>query len=119
MTELYDLRLGSGVVLLDEGVTLLRGIIEGDCAADLEPAKGGSGRDIGGGVKGMGGALGIMDILFILRASVGLTVLAPRPVAWLPGIIDNRLAEDGVLVPPVPLFGDRAGQGFSGVFGDR
>lgn len=48
---------------------------------------------------------------FILRVSVGLIVLAPRPVAceewWAPGIIETRLLlEDGVLRRP-PTRGDR------------
>lgn len=34
MPELIDLRFGSGVVRDDEGVTLFRGIIDGDCADD-------------------------------------------------------------------------------------
>lgn len=46
----------------------------------------------------------IIDIRFMRLASVGLTVLAPRPVAWedesgIPGMIDMRFAEDGVAVP--------------------
>ncbi len=40
-----------------------------------------------------------MDILFNLRASVGLIVLAPSPVACaLPGIIDILLLDEGVIV---------------------
>ena len=39
MAELNDLRCGSGVVRFDDGVTLLRGIIDGDWAADLGVGK--------------------------------------------------------------------------------
>ena len=50
---------------------------------------------------GTGGAWGIIDSLFNLRASVGLIVLAPSPVAWW-GIADALLfaEEDGVPVRP-------------------
>jgi hypothetical protein len=83
---------------------LLRGIMEGDWADDR-------GREIAasscvwvGGVFGMGGAGGIIDMRFILRASVGLIVRAPRPVAW--GIMDIRLLaeDDGVLPAPTAFF---------------
>lgn len=48
---------------------------------------------------GIGGALGIIDILFILRASVGLMVRAASPVAWaLLGIMDSLLLDEGVIV---------------------
>jgi len=52
----------------------------------------------------MGGAFCKTDSRFALRASVGLTVLAPSPVACEaevgnPGITDIRF-EDGVVVPP-------------------
>ena len=47
----------------------------------------------------MGGGFGIMDILFSLRASVGLIVRAAKPVAWaLLGITDTRLLDEGVVV---------------------
>ena len=83
--ELYDLRLGSGVVREEDGVSVFRGIAGGDAS------HGGSACTMGG-VYGMGGGFGIMDILFILRASVGLIVRAPRPVACaLPGIIETLL----------------------------
>ena len=47
---------------------------------------------------GIGGGFGIMDNLINLRASVGLIVRAPRPVACaLAGMIEIRLLlEDGV-----------------------
>lgn len=53
-----------------------------------------------------------MDIRFILRVSVGLMVLAPRPLACdacpTPGITDCLLDwAEPVLVPLVPLRGDR------------
>lgn len=79
--ELYDFRLISGVVLDDEGVPeAFLGIIEGD----LDSAR--VSIDTGGG----GGTLvevgvfcdaGMVESRFILRVSVGLIVLAPRPVA--------------------------------------
>ena len=79
-------------------MTLFLGIIEGD-GADGKPAEEGvSGCGVGG-VCGIGGGSGIIDILFNLRASVGLIVRAARPVAWaLFGIIDNLLLDDGVIV---------------------
>lgn len=48
---------------------------------------------------GIGGACGIIDNRFSLRASVGLIVLAPSPVAWC-GITDILLLveEEGVPV---------------------
>ena len=90
--ELYDLRLGSGVVREEVGVSLFRGITGGD-GLDRGSAWG------VGGVCGIGGGFGIMDILFNLRASVGLIVRAPKPVACaLPGIIETLLLlDDGVL----------------------
>jgi hypothetical protein len=53
----------------------------------------------------------MVESRFILLVSVGLIVLAPRPVAcdewWAPGIIETLLlAEDGVLNRP-PTRGDR------------
>lgn len=98
MPELYDLRVGSGVVPREDGVILFRGIIEGDGANGCPAEEGCSGCGLGG-VKGTEGRLGIIDILFNLRASVGLIVRAARPVAWaLFGIIDNLLLDDGVVV---------------------
>ena len=41
--ELYDLRLGSGVVREDDGVTLFLGIIEGEETCGSSEEKGGSG----------------------------------------------------------------------------
>ena len=89
--ELYDLRLGSGVVREEDGVSLFRRMTGGDGSG------GGSACGVGG-VYGIGGGFGIMDILFNRRASVGLIVRAPRPVACaLPGIIDILLLlDDGV-----------------------
>lgn len=81
----------SGVSLAEDGVRLiLRGIIEGDFAVLLRVRSGivvivgigiGSGccvvgEDLLGGIGGC-----IMDILFNRLASVGLIVLAPRPLA--------------------------------------
>lgn len=59
---------------------------------------------------------GIIDIRFIRRVSVGLMVLAPKPLAWdewpVPGIMDARLltAADALRPPrPWPLRrGERA-----------
>ena len=107
MPELYDLRFGSGVFRDEFGVTLLRGIKDGDCAADRTPADGGSGCSIGG-VHGIGGGFGIIDKRFIRCASVGLIVRAPRPVANALGKMDMRLLDEGVLDPsPVDLAGER------------
>ena len=47
---------------------------------------------------GIGGAPCIIDNRFILIASVGLIVRAPKPVAC-PGITDSRLLDDGVVLP--------------------
>jgi len=61
-----------------------------------------------GGVLGIGGADGIIDIRFARRVSVGLIVRAPKPVAW--GMVDMRLEdEEGVVtvVPDVFLTGVR------------
>lgn len=50
-------------------------------------------------MKGSGDGLGITDILFSLRASVGLIVRAAKPVACaLLGRIDCLFTEDGVMV---------------------
>ena len=88
MPELYDLRLGSGVVREEDGVTLFREITGG------EGSDGGSACGVGG-VYGIGGGFGIIDIRFKMRASVGLIVRAPRPVACaLPGMIDTLLLLD-------------------------
>lgn len=105
--ELYDLRLGSGVVLLEEGVTLFRGIAEGDWAHDR--GRKGMGSACAGGVYGIGCAWGAVDIRFSRRASVGLMVRAPRPVAT-GGMTETRLDadDDGVVVlPAVCLTGVR------------
>ena len=60
-------------------------------------------KDPAGGVCGNGGTPCKVESLFILLASVGLTVLAPNPDAWLaagsPVIVDILLpAEVGVCV---------------------
>lgn len=103
--ELMDLRLGSGVVRADDGVTLFRGIWEGE-VADRGFDKKGSGCGVGG-VWGIGGALGMMDILFILRASVGLMVRAPKPVAC-GAATDILLLDKGEFVlGPADLPGER------------
>lgn len=53
------------------------------------------------------GILGAMDNLLSLRASVGLIVLAPRPLTWC--IVDWRLLDDdeGVCEPSVGRPGER------------
>lgn len=120
-TELRDLRLGSGVVRADDGVILFRGIGAGDVAGSGLVEKGSACGVVG--VWGTGGALGMIDILFILRASVGLMVRAPRPVAC-GAITDILLLDDGEFVPgPVDLPGERpalidAGLDRSGVAGE-
>lgn len=107
--ELYDLRFGSGVVREDDGVSILLGTIEGEDLDESSDGNEASGEFIGG-VKGNGGAFGIIDIRFNRRASVGLIVRAPRPVACaLPGITDNRLLDEGVwFLCVLGLAGDRA-----------
>lgn len=86
----------SGVVLEEDGVTLFRAKNDGDCVADPKPDEE-SGCGVGG-VCGIGGAFCMIDNLFNLRASVGLMVRAPSPVAC-EGITDRRLADDdGVVV---------------------
>lgn len=106
--ELYDFRLGSGVVREDEGVGIFLGSIDGEREEVRLEISG------CGGVFGMGGAFCKTDNRFALLASVGLMVLAPSPVACvvevgMPGITDIRFAEDdGVVVPlPFVLPGDR------------
>lgn len=119
--DMRDLRLGSGVVRADDGVTLFRGIGAGDVAGSSFVEKG-SGCGVVG-VWGIGGALGMIDILFILRASVGLMVRAPRPVAC-GAITDILLLDNGEFVPgPVDLPGERpalidAGLDRSGLAGE-
>jgi hypothetical protein len=72
------LRFGSGVVRNEDGVEVFRGIIDGD----REDARTEALASICCvGVFGMGGGPCKVDIRFILLASVGLTVLAPSPVA--------------------------------------
>ena len=98
------MRFGSGVVLEDDGVRLFRFAVLGDCADDLGLMGGNSGWGVGGACEmrfcGRGGAGGMMDIRFNLRASVGLIVRAPSPVACA-GITDiRRFAPPGVTVLP-------------------
>jgi hypothetical protein len=94
----------SGVVREDEGVDIFLGSKDGDLEEFRRVAIAVfiSGWGVGG-VLGMGGGFCKTDSRFALRASVGLTVLAPRPVACdaegIPGITDIRF-EDGVVVPP-------------------
>lgn len=66
--ELYDFRMGSGVLVDDEGVMLLRGIKAGEAGVVLCESTG------GGGVR-------IVDKRFNRLASVGLIVRAPSPEA--------------------------------------
>lgn len=61
------------------GVRLFLGTRAGD-GADGSVNKVWSGCGVGG-VYGIGGGFGIIDILFSLRASVGLIVRAAKPVA--------------------------------------
>ncbi len=74
------MRLWSGVVRDDDGVILVRGNMRGDGAVLRVAVVGVSGCGVCG-VKGNPGGVGIIDILFNLRASVGLIVLAASPVA--------------------------------------
>lgn len=110
MPELYDFLLGSGVVLCEEGVAVFRGSIEGDREDGRGSVNGGGGR--GSKIMELLAELGMVDILFIRCASVGLTVLAPSPDAWRPcgcwpGIIDIRLDPDpGVLDPGLLPLGE-------------
>lgn len=110
--ELYDFRLISGVVRDDDGVDTFRGSIEGDRDDVLFIDLSGWGV---GGVCGIGGGQLMVDSLIALRASVGLTVLAPSPLAWedgegMPGMIEDRLlVEVGVPKAAALLFdGDLA-----------
>jgi hypothetical protein len=105
--EPKDLRLMSGVMLTDDGVGVFLGSADGERDAVRIVEESGWGV---GGVCGIGGAFcneGApckTDNRFALLASVGLTVLAPSPVAcepWpIPCITDIRFAEeDGVFMP--------------------
>jgi len=68
----------SGVVRDEEGVGTFLGNIDGDRADSRALDVSGWGV---GGVFGIGGGFCRTESLFALLASVGLTVLAPRPVA--------------------------------------
>ena len=70
----------SGVVRDEEGVDTFRGNIDGDLEEVRIFDKSTWGLGVGG-VLGMGGAFCRIDNRFALRASVGLTVRAPSPVA--------------------------------------
>lgn len=76
--ELYDFLLNSGVVRDEEGVDVFRGSIEGERDEARRSDVGRGWVDTGGGMRGV---LGMMDMRFIRLVSVGLMVLAPRPVA--------------------------------------
>jgi hypothetical protein len=96
------------VVRDDPGVGIILGSIDGDRGEARKVDTSGW-----GGVSGIGGAFWRTDNRFARRASVGLTVLAPSPLACefeggIPGITDIRFAEDdGVVVPrPFGLPGD-------------
>lgn len=81
------------MVLDEEGVTLFRGIREGDWAEDR--GREGTRSVCIGGVCGRGGGCGIIERRFMRLASVGLIVRAPKPVAW--GTVDILFdEEDGV-----------------------
>lgn len=104
--ELYDFLCMSGVVRDDDGVAdAFRGIIDGD----LECSRCSSGG--GGGALASWVRLGTwcMDMRFIRRVSVGLMVLAPRPLAcdaWdpPPGITDCLLDCEWAEPPAPPVF---------------
>lgn len=85
--ELYDLRCGSGVVPCDDGVTLLRGIMDGLAGLDRPVSRGADSAGGGGGVLSMESRLSRL-------ASVGLMVLAASPEAC--GMVEIlREAVDG------------------------
>jgi hypothetical protein len=90
----------------DDGVTLFLNMTAGDwlkaCSSKEKSACG------VGGLVGTPGMVGAMDNLLSLRASVGLMVLAPRPLTWC--MVDWRLLEDdeGVCEPPAGRPGERA-----------
>lgn len=106
--ELYDLRFKSGVVREEQGVEILRGSMEGERDAERTSA------DNGGGFGRPGAGAGLWewcnDSRFIRLVSVGLMVLAPRPVAcgsWgTPGITDTRFPATWFEPLAAPL-GDR------------
>ena len=88
----------------EEGVDIFLGNIEGD----LEELRIIDISGWVGGVFGIGGTPCKIDIRFALRASVGLTVRAPSPVACdevgIPGITDIRFPDDDGVFVPLPLF---------------
>lgn len=111
--ELYDFRLASGVVRDEEGVKDLRGSMEGErdeARVSLASGRGtldscwAPSRQLTPLARALGG---MTDMRFSLRASVGLTVLAPRPVAWVGwrtgGMAERRLAAAGALEMPRPV----------------
>jgi hypothetical protein len=109
--ELYDFRFASGVARADVGVAdNFRGGTTGESVAALASAHTGG----GGGMLAMFMlcVCGIIDMRFIRLVSVGLIVLAPRPLAWaewpVPGIMEALLLPPDVGVKPFePIRGDR------------
>lgn len=87
----------------EDGVVIFRGSIDGECEECRAEISGGA----VGGVCGSGGGCCNIDNRFALRASVGLIVLAPSPVAWfpwgIPGITDILFAEDEGVVVTLPF----------------
>lgn len=106
--ELYDFLFRSGVVREDEGVEIFRGSMEGERDAERTSADNGGGF----GKTGAGDCPWVWcnDSRFNRLVSVGLIVLAPRPVAWgsegAPGITDIRFPTAGLELLAAAL-GDR------------
>jgi hypothetical protein len=89
--EAYDLRVNSGVARAEDGVSLFRMDIAGDCVKTCS-SNGKSASGVGG-PTGPPVGFGFVESRLRRRASVGLIVLAPRP-KWC-GTVDCRLlAED-------------------------
>lgn len=107
MPDVSDLRLKSGVALADEGVAEgRRGIIDGERESErLLIETGGGGGKLISWVKGWLCVVGIIDMRFMRRVSVGLIVLAPSPCD--PGIMEARLPPEDGVVPRPPTLGDR------------